>query len=205
MLERALEEAGMCFLLAPRHHSAMRHVGPVRVELGTRTIFNLTGPLSNPAGATRQLVGVFARDWIEPLAQVLGRLGAERAWVVHGSDGLDELTTTGPSHVAALANGRVERFELRPEDAGLPLAKLDDLRGGDAAANAAALLALLGGERGPYRDIVLLNSAAALVIAEKASSLTTGVGLAASALDSGRARRVLDRVVAITNEPPPAP
>ena len=205
LLERALEEAGMCFLLAPRHHSAMRHVGPVRVELGTRTIFNLTGPLSNPAGATRQLVGVFARDWIEPLAEVLGRLGAERAWVVHGSDGLDELTTTGPSHVAALAGGKVERFDLRPEDAGLPLARLDDLRGGDAAANAAALLALLGGERGPYRDIVLLNSAAALVIAEKASSLTSGVGLAASALDSGRARRVLDRVVAITNEPPPAP
>ncbi len=205
LLERALEEAGMCFLLAPRHHSAMRHVGPVRVELGTRTIFNLTGPLSNPAGATRQLVGVFARDWIEPLAEVLGRLGTERAWVVHGSDGLDELTTTGPSHVAALAGGRVECFDLRPEDAGLPLARLDDLRGGDAAANAAALLALLGGERGPYRDIVLLNSAAALVIAEKASSLATGVGLAASALDSGRARRVLDRVVAITNEPPPAP
>ena len=125
--------------------------------------------------------------------------------MVHGSDGLDELTTTGASHVAALAGGKVERFDLRPEDAGLPLARLDDLRGGDAAANAAALLALLGGERGPYRDIVLLNSAAALVIAEKASSLTSGVGLAASALDSGRARRVLDRVVAITNEPPPAP
>jgi anthranilate phosphoribosyltransferase len=205
LLERSLDEAGMCFLLAPRHHSAMRHVGPVRVELGTRTIFNLTGPLSNPAGATRQLVGVFAHGWIEPLAQVLGKLGTERAWVVHGGDGLDELTTTGPSHVAALAGGRVECFELRPEDAGLPIARLDDLRGGDAAANAAALLALLGGERGPYRDIVLLNSAAALIIADKAASLTEGVTLAAGALDSGRARWVLDRVVAITNEPVPAP
>ena len=136
---------------------------------------------------------------------MLGKLGSERAWVVHGGYGLDELTTTGPSHVAALADGKVECFELRPEDAGLPRARLDDLRGGDAAANAAALLALLGGERGPYRDIVLLNSAAALLIAGKAADLRAGVGLAAEALDGGRARRVLDRVVAITNEPIPAP
>ena len=205
LLERALAEAGMCFMLAPRHHSAMRHVGPVRVELGTRTIFNMTGPLSNPAGATRQLVGVFARSWIEPLAHVLAKLGTERAWVVHGGDGLDELTTTGPSHVASLHDGKVDCFEIGPEDAGLPRARLDDLRGGDAAANAAALVALLAGERGPYRDIVLLNSAAALLIAGKASDLSTGAALAAAALDSGHARRVLDCVVAITNEPMPTP
>ncbi|MFO1059612.1 MAG: anthranilate phosphoribosyltransferase [Dongiaceae bacterium] len=205
LLERALGEAGMCFLLAPRHHAAMRHVGPVRVELGTRTIFNLTGPLSNPAGARRQLVGVFSRAWIEPLARVLGRLGTEQAWVVHGSDGLDELTTTGPSHVAVLQAGRVTLRDVLPEEAGLPTARLDDLRGGDAAANAAALTALLGGERGPYRDIVLLNSAAALLVAGKVAGLRDGAALAAAAIDSGRARRVLDRVVAITNEPPPEP
>ncbi len=203
LLEKALKEAGMCFMLAPRHHSAMRHVGPVRVELGTRTIFNLMGPLSNPAGARRQLVGVFARQWLEPLATVLGRLGAERAWVVHGSDGIDELTTTGATYVAEMTGGRVRSFEVVPEDAGLPRANAADLKGGDAAANARALAALLDGEKGPYRDIVLLNSAAALVVAGKAPDLKSGAALAAQAIDGGKAKAVLAKLVAITNEPTP--
>ncbi len=158
-------------MMAPRHHGAMRHVAGARVELGTRTIFNLLGPLANPAGAKRQLMGVFAKVWIEPIAQVLAQLGCERAWVVHGADGLDELTTTGPSHVAELRAGKVSTFEVTPEEAGLPRARLDDLRGADAETNADALRALLDGVRGPYRDIVLLNSAAALVVAGRAEDL----------------------------------
>ena len=204
LVERALREAGMCFMLAPRHHGAMRHVGPVRVELGLRTIFNLMGPLSNPAGARRQLVGVFARQWLAPLAAVLGRLGAERAWVVHGSDGLDEITTTGSSYVAELEAGRVREFEITPEDAGLPRSNPEDLKGADAGANARALTALLDGAKGPYRDIVLLNGAAALVVAGKAADLKAGVALAAAAIDTGRAKSVLAKLVAITNEPVPA-
>ncbi len=204
LVERALAEANICFLLAPRHHSAMRHVGPVRVELGTRTIFNLMGPLSNPAGARRQLVGVFSPHWIEPMATVLGRLGTERAWVVHGSDGLDELTTTGASHVAELKDGSVHRFEISPEDAGLPRTRPADLKGADPATNARAIADLLKGRKGPFRDIVLYNSAAALVIAEKAKSLKEGVALAAEAIDTGAARGTLSRLVAITNEAPPA-
>jgi len=203
LVEKALREAGMCFMLAPRHHGAMRHVGPVRVELGTRTIFNLLGPLSNPAGARRQLVGIFARDWIEPLARVLGRLGAERAWVVHGSDGLDELTTTGPSYVAELDDGAVRSFEVTPEDAGIARAAAADLKGGDAATNARAIAELLDGRKGPYRDIVLLNSAAALVVAGRAPDLRSGVSLAAAAIDGGKAKAALARLVAISNETPP--
>jgi anthranilate phosphoribosyltransferase len=203
LVQRALHEAGVCFLMAPRHHGAMRHVGPTRVELGTRTVFNLLGPLSNPAGARRQLIGVFAARWVEPLARVLGRLGTERAWVVHGSDGLDELTTTGPSQVAELRDGAVRAFEVSPEDAGLPVARPEDLRGGDAETNAAALAALLGGAPGPYRDIVLLNAAAALIVAGRAESLADGARTAAEAIDGGRARAALDRLVAITNRPPP--
>jgi anthranilate phosphoribosyltransferase len=205
LVRRALHEAGVCFLMAPRHHGAMRHVGPTRVELGTRTVFNLLGPLSNPAGTRRQLIGVFAAQWVEPLAEVLGRLGAERAWVVHGSDGLDELTTTGPSQVAELRDGAVRAFEVRPEDAGLPAARPEDLRGGDAETNAAALTALLGGAPGPYRDVVLLNAAAALIVAGRADTLADGVRLAARAVDDGRARRALERLVAITNGPLPDP
>jgi anthranilate phosphoribosyltransferase len=201
-VERAIREAGIGFMMAPRHHGAMRHVAGARVELGTRTIFNLLGPLANPAGARRQLLGVFARDWIEPLARVLGQLGAERAWVVHGADGLDELTTTGPSHVAELRDGRVTTFEVTPEGAGLPPAKLEDLRGADAEANADALRALLDGMRGPYRDIVLLNSAAALVIAGRAPDLRAGVARAVDAIDSGAAKAVLARLVAISREEP---
>jgi anthranilate phosphoribosyltransferase len=203
LVKRSLWEAGICFLMAPRHHSAMRHVGPTRVELGTRTIFNLLGPLSNPAGAERQLVGVFAPQWVKPMAEVLGKLGSKRAWVVHGS-GLDELTTTGSSQVAALENGRVTTFELTPEEAGLKRASLADLKGGDPAGNAAIMRALLAGASGPIRDIVLLNTAAALHVAGKAADLRAGIDLAAKTIDSGAADRALERMIEITNAPPPA-
>jgi len=199
LVERALAEAGTCFLLAPRHHSAMKHVGPTRVELATRTIFNLLGPLSSPARVKRQVIGVFSPDWVEPLAQVLSGLGHEHAWVVHGAGGLDELSTTGTSLVAELKDGRVRTFEVTPEDAGLPEAKLSDLKGGDAATNAAALTALLAGEPGAYRDVVVFGSAAALIVAGKAADLREGAALAAQSIDSGRARAALDRLVAITN------
>ncbi len=200
LVKRALWEAKIGFLMAPRHHSAMRHVGPTRVELGTRTIFNLLGPLSNPAGTRRQIVGVFSPHWVEPLAQVLGKLGAERAWVMHGSDGLDELTTTGPSLVAEYHEGRVRKFELSPDEVGLKRARLEDLRGGDAPTNARALRALLEGAGGPYRDIVLLNAGAALLVAGKADRLQDGIRIAAEAIDNGHARHVLDRLVEITNQ-----
>ena len=201
LVRKALWDAGICFLMAPRHHGAMRHVAGARVELGTRTIFNLLGPLSNPAGARRQLVGVFSRAWIEPLARVLCNLGAERAWVVHGSDGLDELTTTGRSHVAELIDGRVRTFELTPEAIGLPCARPEDLKGGDPETNAAAIRALLAGKAGPFRDVVLLNSAAALVVAGRADTLGAAAAMAAEAIDAGRAQRVLEALVSITNQP----
>ena len=201
LVRTALWEAGICFLMAPRHHGAMRHVAGARVELGTRTIFNLLGPLANPAGARRQLLGVFSRQWIEPLARVLGNLGTERAWVVHGSDGLDEMTTTGPSYVAEIDAGSLRCFELMPEDAGLSTARPEQLKGGDATHNAAALRGLLAGETGPYRDIVVLNSAAALLVAGKAADLRQGAAMAADAIDGGGARRVLDALIRITNGP----
>ena len=190
----SLERAGFGFLMAPQHHAAMRHVAGARVELGTRTIFNLLGPLSNPAGAARQLVGVFDARWLEPLAEVLGKLGAERVWVVHGRDGMDELTTTGPSAVAELKDGAVSRFEVAPEDAGLPRADAAALAGGDPERNAGAIRALLDGERGAFRDIVLLNAGAALIVAGKAPGLKAGAARAAAAIDDGSARRVLERL-----------
>jgi anthranilate phosphoribosyltransferase len=204
LVKEALWRANICFMLAPRHHSAMRHVGPSRVELGTRTIFNLMGPLSNPAGTRLQLLGVFAKDWIEPMALVLGALGTERAWVVHGSDGLDEITTTGPTHVADLREGKVRLFEVTPEMAGLPRATPAELKGADAATNAAAITELLAGRPGPYRNIVLLNSAAALLVAGKAADLKAGVALAAAAIDSGKAKATLGELIAITNRAPAA-
>jgi anthranilate phosphoribosyltransferase len=204
LVKEALWRANICFMLAPRHHSAMRHVGPSRVELGTRTIFNLMGPLSNPAGTRLQLLGVFAKEWIEPMALVLGALGTERAWVVHGSDGLDEITTTGPTHVAELKDGKVRLFEVTPEMAGLPRARAAELRGADAATNAAAITELLAGRPGPYRDVVLLNSAAALLVAGKAADLKAGVAQAAEAIDSGTAKAVLEQLIAITNQVPAA-
>jgi anthranilate phosphoribosyltransferase len=198
-VQRAMREACIGFLMAPKYHSAMRHIGPTRVELGTRTIFNLLGPISNPAGAKRQLVGVFAPAWVRPIAEVLGKLGSERAWVVHG-DGLDELTTTGTSFVAELNNGKVETFEVTPEMAGLKRAQLADLKGGEPAENAVKLRAILAGETGPLTDIVLLNAAAALIVAGKAKDLRGGVEIGRKAIAAGAAQRALDKLVAITSE-----
>jgi len=189
-----LATTGLCFLFAPNYHPAMKHVAAVRKRLGRRTIFNLLGPISNPAGVKRQLIGVFAREWIAPIAQVLAALGTEAAWVVHGSDGLDELSTTGPSDVAMLADGAVSARTVSPEDAGLPRADLAALKGGDAAHNAAAIVHLLDGEAGPFRDIVLLNAAAALCVAGMATDLETGAASAASSIDGGQARAVLAKL-----------
>ena len=199
LVGRSLATVGIGFLMAPRHHGAMRHVAGARVELGTRTIFNILGPLSNPAGAKRQLIGVFDERWLEPIAAVLGNLGSERVWVVHGADGMDELTTTGPTHVAELHDGAVSRFEVAPEDAGLPRAAAADLAGGDPAHNAASMRRLFDGAPGAYRDIVLLNAGAALVVAGKAGDLASAAALAAAAIDDGTAAAVLDRLVAVTN------
>jgi anthranilate phosphoribosyltransferase len=196
---RCIAEAGIGFMFAPTHHPAMKNVGPTRVELATRTIFNLLGPLSNPAGVTRQMVGVFSRHWVEPLAQVLKNLGAESVWVVHGSDGLDEITLTGPTAVAALEDGRIRTFEITPEDAGLPRAGGDELKGGDAQANADALRDVLDGKQNAYRNVALFNAAAALVVAGKAKTLKEGVALGAQALDSGAATDRLTRLVAVSN------
>jgi anthranilate phosphoribosyltransferase len=198
-VETCLREAGIGFMMAPTHHAAMRHVGPVRVELGTRTIFNILGPLCNPAGVKRQLLGVFSAAWLEPMALVLRNLGSERVWLVHGSDGLDEMTTTGATAVTALENGMIRSFELTPEDAGLPRAPAADLKGGDAAHNAAALLSVLEGIKSAYRDIAILNAAASLVVAGKAEGLMEGARLAAEAVDSGRALATLTKLVEISN------
>ncbi|UTW53403.1 anthranilate phosphoribosyltransferase [bacterium SCSIO 12827] len=199
LVERAIAEAGIGFLMAPRHHAAMKHVMPARVEMGVRTIFNILGPLSNPAGVTRQFTGVFARQWVEPLAQVLKNLGSEACWVVHGEDGLDELTTTGPSFVAQLKDGAITTFTVTPADAGLPTARPEDLKGGSPEINAQAIRDLVAGKKGPYRDIVLLNAAASLVVAGKVDDLMSGVAKAAQAIDGGAAAQALDRLVAITN------
>jgi anthranilate phosphoribosyltransferase len=200
LVHEAVWEAKLGFLMAPRHHSAMRHVAGPRVELGTRTIFNILGPLSNPAGVKRQLTGVFDPKWVEPMAIVLGRLGTEKAWVMHGQ-GMDELATTGPSTVAELADGKVRLFEVTPEEAGLPRARLEDITGGEPEKNAQAMKELLEGAKSPFRDIVLLNSAAALIVADKAADLKTGAAMAAQALDSGRAKAVLEKLIDITNRP----
>ena len=202
-IAQCIAKAGIGFMFAPNHHAAMRHVGPTRVELGTRTIFNLLGPLCNPANVKRYMLGVFSRDWIEPLASVLATLGAEAAWVVHGTfdedGGLDEITTTGLTYVAELKDGHVRVFELHPDDFGLALAKPADLKGGDAKANAKALTAVLAGEPGPYRDIVIANSAAALMVAGKAQLLADAVELARASIDDGKARAALEALVAVSN------
>jgi len=197
-IAECIRKAGVGFMFAPAHHAAMKHVGPTRVELGTRTIFNLLGPLSNPASTKRQVIGVFAPQWVEPLAQAMKNLGAKRVWVCHG-DGLDEITTTGETKVAELKDGKVKTFTVTPEDAGLKRAKLADLKGGSAADNADAIRKLLAGEKGPFRDVVLLNAAAALIVAGKAADLKDGVKQAADAIDSGAAQGVLDRLVAVSN------
>jgi anthranilate phosphoribosyltransferase len=202
-IAQCIRDAGIGFMFAPNHHAAMRHVGPTRVELGTRTIFNLLGPLCNPAGVKRYMLGVFSREWIEPLANVLATLDAEAAWVVHGTfgeeGGLDEITTTGATYVAELKDGKVRVFELHPDDFGLALARPGDLKGGDAKANAAALTAVLAGEPGPYRDIVIANSAAALMVAGKAELLADAVELARASIDEGKARAALEALVAVSN------
>jgi anthranilate phosphoribosyltransferase len=199
LVEYAISKAGVGFMMAPRHHSATRHVAGVRVEMGTRTIFNLLGPLSNPAGVKRQLVGVFARKWIAPLAETLGRLGSTRAWVVHGSDGLDEITTTGPTHVAEFDGGKVREFDIAPEDAGLPRARPVDLKGGTPQENAEAMRGLLAGGKGPLRDVVLMNAAALLVVAGAAPDLKAGAAKAAAAIDGGAAKAALAALVEISN------
>lgn len=202
IVEKAINEAGIGFLMAPRHHAAMRHVAGPRVEIGTRTVFNLLGPLSNPAGVKRQFTGVFAREWIRPMAEVLGKLGTEHAWVVHGADGLDELSTTGPTYVAQLKNGTVKAFEVVPEDANLSRAQPHDLQGGDAEANAEAMLAVLGGARTAFRDAAIFNAAAALIVAGKVNTLLDGAAEAALAIDSGKAKATLDKLIEITNMSP---
>lgn len=196
---RCIAEAGIGFMFAPLHHAAMRHVGPSRVEIGTRTIFNLLGPLSNPAGVTRQMVGVFAPEWVEPLAHVLRDLGSERALVVHGAGGLDEISLAGPTEAAALEDGAIRLFRITPEEAGLPSAPVEAIRGGAGADNAAALRKVLEGAEGPYRDTVLLNAAAALMVAGRAGNLREGVALARASIDQGAALAALESLVRVSN------
>src|SRR6476659_4713939 len=196
---RCIRQAGIGFMFAPAHHPAMKNVGPTRVELGTRTIFNLLGPLSNPAGVNRLMVGVFSRHWIEPLALVLKNLGSESVWVVHGSDGLDEITTAGTTYVAALEKGTVRSFEITPEDVGLERVKPEALRGGEAKHNAQALVDVLKGKAGPFRDVAVLNAAAGLMVAGRAKDLKQAVALAQKAVDSGEADGRLQRLIATSN------
>jgi anthranilate phosphoribosyltransferase len=200
-LPAILRTANCVFLFAPRHHAAMRHAGPVRTELGTRTIFNLLGPLSNPAGVKRQLIGVFTPHFARPIAESLARLGSEKVWVVHGQ-GLDELTLAGENQVVALQDGTVRDFTVTPEDAGLQRAPIAAIKGGDAEVNAAAISALLDGVQGPYRDTVLLNAAAALIVAGRAETLREGVAIAARAIDTGAARAALDALRAESHRAP---
>ncbi len=186
-------------MAGPTHHPALRHAAPVRAELGVRTIFNLLGPLSNPAGVTRQAIGVYSRDWLEPLARALRVLGGQRVWLLHGADGLDEATTTTITHVAALEKGDIRIFDIAPEDAGLPRATPESLVGGDPQFNAAALRGVLAGEKNAYRDIAVLNAAVALIVADRAGDLRAGARLAQHALDSGAAKETLDTLVAASN------
>jgi anthranilate phosphoribosyltransferase len=199
LIEKSITEANIGFMMAPRHHESFKYVGPVRVEMGIRTIFNILGPLCNPAGVKRYLLGVYAKEWVRPMAEVLAKLGCERAWVVHGADGLDELSITGNNFVCEVNGSEVTEFEVSPADAGLPLANLADLKGGEGAYNAERLLALLNGEKDAYRDMVLFGAAASLLIANKVDDLKAGVSLAAEAIDSGRARDALDHLIQISN------
>jgi anthranilate phosphoribosyltransferase len=199
VVERCLRDAGIGFMMAPMHHPAIRHVMPVRAELGTRTIFNILGPLTNPAGVKRQLTGAFSAALIRPMADTLLALGTERAWLVHGGDGTDEISIAAPTKVAAVEAGRVREFEVRPEDAGLPVHPFEAIMGGTPAENATAFRALLDGAPGAYRDAVLLNAAAALIVADRAGTLTDGVALARSAIDSGAARAKVEALRRLTN------
>lgn len=199
VVERAIAEAGIGFMMAPMHHPAMKHVGPVRVELGSKTIFNILGPLTNPANVKRQLTGAFAPDLIFPMAETLQQLGSEKAWLVHGSDGTDEITICGPTAVAALEDDQITSREIHPEDAGLPVHSFRDILGGTPQENARAMIALLEGAAGAYRDAVLLNAAAALVVADKADDLKAGVEQARESIDSGKAKRAVETLARITS------
>ena len=200
-IAQCINGAGLGFMFAPAHHSAMKHVGPSRVELGTRTIFNLLGPLSNPAGVRRQITGVFSKAWLEPLAHVLKNLGSERVWVAHGTGGLDEITAAGVTWIADLKDGEVRSFELTPEQAGVPRGRLDDLRGGEAPQNAKALREVLEGAENGFRNAVLMTAGAALLIAGRAPDIKAGVQLAANSIASGKAKNVLDQLIAVSNAP----
>ncbi|WP_347313289.1 anthranilate phosphoribosyltransferase [Defluviimonas sp. SAOS-178_SWC] len=197
-VEKALESCGIAFMMAPMHHPAIRHVMPTRAELGTRTVFNLLGPLTNPAGVKRQLTGAFSSQWIRPMAETLAALGSERAWLVHGADGTDEISIAGPTSVAALEDGKVHEFELHPEEVGLPVHPFEAILGGSPEENGAAFRRLLDGELGAYRDAVLFNAAAALVVAGKASDLRDGVARAAESIDSGAAKAKIDALARAT-------
>lgn len=199
ILEECLNAANICFLFAPAHHPAMRHVAPVRKQLGVKTIFNLLGPLTNPANVALHLIGAYEKEWLEPMAEVLLQLGSTAAWVVHGQDDMDEITTTAPTDVVELKDETLRPFALTPEDMHLKRASVADLYGKNAAENAIALRKLLGGERGPYRDIVLANAGAALVVARKASDILHGIDLAAESIDTGSAAETLNRLVTLTN------
>jgi len=196
-IEQAIAEANIGFMLAPRHHSSFKYVGPVRVELGIRTMFNILGPLCNPAGVKRYLIGVYSKDWVKPMAEVLAKLGCEKAWVVHGADGLDELSTTGQNYVCEVNGKEIKELNVSPEDAGLPLATLDQLKGGEASYNAERLQALLKGEKDAYRDIVLFGAAAALLVADKVADLQAGVLMATESIDSDKALQALDTMINI--------
>lgn len=196
-IEQAIAEANIGFMLAPRHHSSFKYVGPVRVELGIRTMFNILGPLCNPAGVKRYLLGVYSKEWVKPMAEVLAKLGCEKAWVVHGADGLDELSTTGENYVCEVNGKEIRELTVSPEDAGLPRATLEQLKGGEASYNAERLQALLQGEKDAYRDIVVFGAGAALLIADKVSSLQDGVKLASEAIDTGNASQALEKLVNI--------
>lgn len=196
-IEQAIREAGLGFMMAPRHHSSFKYVGPVRMELGIRTLFNILGPLCNPAGVKRYLLGVYSKQWVRPMAETLAQLGCEKAWVVHGADGLDELSTTGENFVCEVVGTEVREFSIGPEAAGLPLATLTDLKGGDADYNAQRIRSLLAGQKDAYRDIVLFGTAAALLIADQVDDLKTGVKLAANAIDDGLAQQTLTKLVTI--------
>lgn len=202
LIRESLNTINIGFLMAPRHHDAMRHVAGPRVEMGIRTIFNILGPMSNPAGVKHHVIGSYDKKWLRPMAEVLGRLGSERLWMVHGSDGLDELTNTGPTHVVEYNRGTLTHFDITPEEAGLARCTPADLKGGDPETNAQALRAVLDGHPGAYRDVALLNAAAALIVIGKTSSLKEAVAMAAQAVDSGAARVVLERLVDITNRSP---
>ena len=200
VVEAALAETGIAFMMAPLHHPAMAHVGPIRAELGTRTMFNILGPLTNPAGVTRQLTGAFSKAMIRPMAEVLQTLGSEKAWLVHGGDGTDELSIAGVSWLAALEDGTITEREVHPEDAGLPVHPFEDILGGTPEENGKAFAALLAGAEGAYRDAVLLNAAAGLVVADKAANLPEGVEIARESIDSGAAKAKIEALAAVTQK-----